>query len=176
MKWTIPAFKHAVWQDFAIDILSDLILETDKVYQLVGANGAGKSSFIKKILIPAIQSNPDNQYILYIEQQIQSQFDAVKSYAALQKPSARLKTFGEMIEFQIKQLSKSIAVAPRPCMIILDECNLRSEIISKLARFKIKEYCLVVVSHQEIENDMRAELWQIRFDVIDINNTRVALQ
>jgi Cdc6-like AAA superfamily ATPase len=173
MNWILKAGNYNVWKDFSIEVGSDIALETGKSYQFTGANGSGKSSFIKKILIPFLQKDPEQQYVLYVEQQIQSQFDAIKSYAALQKPAVQLTSFRDMLDYQFKQLSLKIKQNPRPCLIILDECNQLNEVKSKLNKLDRSNYCLVVVSHINCEIELQAKFEQVEFTPTDVQHTAV---
>jgi hypothetical protein len=146
MNWIIPASDYQVWTDFKISFNNDLSLTTGNIYSLKGNNGSGKSSFIRKILIPYLQKNPQNQYVMYIEQQVQSQLDAVKSYTAMQKPPVRIETTEEMTTWLMANLKDSVQKAPRPVFLILDECSI-SNINLITSGFEANQICFLYVSH-----------------------------
>ncbi len=167
MKWKINADNYQVWPDFTIDITKDITLRTNSQYHLIGNNGSGKSSFIKKVLIPLLQNNPEQQYILYVEQQTQSQFDAVKAYAALQKPPVEVNTFSDMIVALFADLKHQLALSDRPCTIILDECQLTDNIIKELALLKASQYCLFFITHQEGDLGFDATIHHLKLNSIN---------
>ena len=149
MNWNIAAGDYQIWNDFSIQVPSDLSFKTHYAYHLTGVNGSGKSSFLRKVLIPQLMHSPEDQYIVYIEQQIQSQFDAVKANAALHKPLVRIDSFEDMINYLIKCVSIQMNKQSRPCLIISDESALIEQIQANLTKYDIVEYCLVFVSHQD---------------------------
>jgi ABC-type sugar transport system ATPase subunit len=167
MNWIVPASNCPVWSVFSIEVTKDISFECRRHYQLTGDNGSGKSSFLKRILIPQLLTNPSQQYVLYIEQQIQSQFDAVKAYAALQKPPVQISSFEEMVDFQLQTLSEQLKVQDRPCFIILDECQFTQRIVQTLSRLKIKQYCLLYVSHRICDIAVNADIIGLKLDIVN---------
>lgn len=173
MNWLIKASTNNVWSDFKIEVTADLVFEAGSIYQLDGDNGTGKTSFIKKVLIPEILLNPDRQYLMYIEQQIQSQFDVVKAYAALQKPAVQIHTFTDMVDYQLYKLSQQLITQSKPCFIIIDESSLLTRIVQTLSRLKVKQYCLVYVSHQKCEIPVNKEILHLKIESINTGLSRI---
>ena len=173
MKWIIPATEYQVWKDFSLKLTNELSFETGMFYHLKGNNGAGKSSFIKKVLIPLLQKKPEQQYIFYIEQQIQSQFDAIKAYAALQKPSVQINNFNDMILYQLNKLSEQSKVSKRPMMVILDECSQSSMITEELSKFTDTQYCILFVDHSDCSTDMSNNSKDVIFKSVSAQLTEV---
>lgn len=150
MKWIVPCQSYLLYKSFFIKISKDLCFETDKSYWLKGKNGSGKTSFIKKILVPLLQRNPDEQYIIYVEQQIQAQFDAIKSYCLLQKPATEIHSLPDMVKGLFNITIERMSMVKRPIFIILDEYYDIDVINSSLAKFNPDMYCLIIVSHSEV--------------------------
>jgi len=167
MNWIVPASTYSVWSDFSIEVSKDFTFESGRYYQLTGDNGSGKSSFIKRILIPQLLINQAQQYVLYIEQQIQSQFDAIKAYAALQKPPVQIHTFAEMIDFQLQKLSEQLKDQYRPCFFIIDECQSIQRIVQTLSHLKVKQYCLLYVSHRICEIAIKEDIISLKLDIVN---------
>lgn len=149
MKWIVPCQSYLLYKSFFIKISKDLCFETDKSYWLKGKNGSGKTSFIKKILVPLLQRNPDEQYIIYVEQQIQAQFDAIKSYCLLQKPAIEIHSLPDMVKVLFDITLVRLNYIKRPMIIILDEYYDVDVINSSLTKFNPDMYCLIIVSHGE---------------------------
>lgn len=150
MKWLIPNSTYKIWADFSLKLDHELVFETGKCYHLTGQNGSGKSSFIKQVLIPFLLKQRGSQYVLYLEQQVQSQFDAVKANAALQKPSVHISNITDMFAYQLHQLSLKTEKEPRPVVFIMDETVCFEQISSWLARQSLEQVCMIYVSHLQI--------------------------
>jgi len=173
MNWLIPAFKYEIWTEFQLEITSDIEFETGSCYHLKGQNGSGKTSFVRKVLIPHLVKNPSQQYILYLEQQVQSQLDAIKAYAAIQKPAVHLKNVEEMFEYQLNLLSAAFEQEPRPIIIILDETVYPLVINQWLQQTNIEHICLVYISHLESNFAGFKTIKQINFYPASANLTRI---
>ena len=167
MNWIIPSSLYNPWKDFSIELETDLTLQTGLIYQLKGDNGSGKTSFIKKILIPQLLKKPEEQYILYIEQQVQSQFDAVKSYAALQKPAKHITNTEEMISFYFEILTRKLEQESREVVLILDECILPEAVNTQLMKLEKYGLCLIYIAHQDYSFKTEMKKAEFLFKQID---------
>ncbi|MFB3844382.1 MAG: ATP-binding cassette domain-containing protein [Candidatus Cloacimonadaceae bacterium] len=147
MTWKIAASVYEVWKNFSLEVKEDLILNTGETYHLIGANGAGKTSFLKQILIPQLQSQSDRQYIFYLEQQTQNQLDAVKAYSALQKTAVEILDFEQMLNYLTFLYQKALTDAFRPLLIISDENPYSEKLAFWLEKLNRGDYCLIYVSH-----------------------------
>ncbi|MFO7659930.1 MAG: hypothetical protein R6V77_03365 [Candidatus Cloacimonadaceae bacterium] len=173
MNWVVPAEVYHIWTDFSLEIDSELVFAIGKCYHLTGQNGAGKSSFIKKVLIPQLLKQQSLQFILYLEQQVQSQLDAVKANAALQKPAMHINTIDEMFDYQLKQLSRQLAAEPRPVIIILDETILSDLINQWLNKVSVEQACLIYISHQDFDFPSFKEVIKINLKPVSVSLSRI---
>lgn len=166
MNWLIPKSIYNIWTDFRIETQQNIKFETGCCYHLKGQNGTGKSSFIRKILIPQLQNRTSEQYILYLEQQVQSQFDALKAHAALQKPSVQINSVEHMFSYQLRRLSHFTEKDPRSAIIILDE-TIYPEIINEwLQEADLEQVCLIYVSHLDYNFTGFSPIKSIRFQLV----------
>jgi Cdc6-like AAA superfamily ATPase len=175
MQWVLTKSVYPVWDSYSLSIVEDIILKTGESYRLIGNNGTGKSSFIKKILIPTLQSNTEDQYIIYIEQQVQSQLNAIKSYSMFHNSASEINTVSEMILYYFNSLKQSIAQNDRPIIIILDECFEIELIESLLSEFNKHQYCLIYVSHSELDSVCGSECKEISFEQVNNQLSSVKL-
>jgi len=175
MNWKIEKSSYQPWKDFTVLIDNDLTFSTGCVYHLKGQNGSGKTSFIRRILIPFLQSEPQGQYIFYLEQMIQTQYDAIHAYAALSRPACQISNFNEMVTYLMENLSSYCKKEPRPVFLIIDEFP-DSELISKLLSYSdLKDCCLVYTSHHECIFDQSENLSTIEFVLSGTDQSRVSL-
>jgi ABC-type ATPase involved in cell division len=84
---------YPVWDDFSLELTSDLTFSSVALYYLHGANGSGKSSFIERLLIPSLRNQRDI-FLLYFEQQMHFQIQAVKAYASIMPPRKEIHKRG----------------------------------------------------------------------------------
>ncbi len=173
MKWLIPASTYKIWTDFSLKLDHDLVLETGKCYHLTGQNGSGKSSFIKQVLISHLLKQPESQFILYLEQQVQSQFDAVKANAALQKPSVHINNITDMFDYQLHQLSHQMKKEPKPVIFILDETVCLEQIVNWLNKNSTNQVCLIYVSHLQIDFPHFSEVSSIAAKPVSASLSRI---
>lgn len=124
---SIPAGRYPVWPDFSLELSSTLEFEPSFHYYLCGPNGSGKSSFIKKLLLPALQHTP-GIYFMYWEQQIALQSFAIKAHAAFAKHTERLESDADCLFYLLDDLRQSLRVEKRPAFFVVDECLLWGEL------------------------------------------------
>jgi hypothetical protein len=175
MQWNIKPELYSPWKNFLIEIKECITLETGNSYQLKGNNGAGKTTFIKKVLIPYLQQHPYLQYILYIEQQVQCQLDSVRAYSAVNKPHTKINDIHDMIAYQIKLLYELQKFEPRPLVIILDEPSDTSYIAKWLLSLSWDSVCLIYVSHSDLLCELKLNASIINFELRDNNRTLVTI-
>ncbi len=127
---------HKCWPDFEINIDKNLSLSFGQNYYLHGANGSGKSSFIKRILLPALQQNHDYAYSLYLQQHFHLQAYLIKAEAALWNPELRPKTMSDCLTYLLRNLEKAQKFNPKPVIIVADESPLLDNLIHYLQSCK----------------------------------------
>ena len=93
MNITLPADRYPLYQKergggIILELREDFILRCGEVWLLTGDNGLGKSSFVRRILLPAARSESgDAPLICWFEQDFQLQCEAIRARAAaLGKP------------------------------------------------------------------------------------------
>jgi len=172
----IPASLNILWQDFELHIEKDIVLKTGITYHLTGNNGSGKTSFIKKILIPLLNVNPQHQYILYVEQQIQNQFYALKAYSSLSKTSKHLSTFNEMVMYQLNDLKNMLLKDDRPVMLILDEFDITDEVKQTVYELEKNEICILYISHKPCLFDKKDNMVNLSFIRTTPTQSKVSVQ
>lgn len=139
----IAAGSLRVWPAFTLDLTQDLCFEQEHRYQLWGANGSGKSSFLQKILLPQLQ-NAEGSYIVYLQQQMHLQLYALKAHAAFHAPGRRITDAHDAAEYLLDDLSKTYPSRPKDIFIIADE----SPALELLLRFPLP-HCLILIDHQQ---------------------------
>jgi Cdc6-like AAA superfamily ATPase len=174
MDWAISRGHHNIWQDFSLVVKGELILKTGFSYRLTGRNGSGKTSFIKKVLIPRLQSNPFLQYIFYVEQQVQSQFDAVKAHSAFKSPDFRMVTTDDMVLCQLKLLNEQYKKEPRPVIVILDEYEAPDFLTKWMRQITLSNICLLTVSHSDTSDDDMTGIFALEFKPITSSLSEVS--
>jgi Cdc6-like AAA superfamily ATPase len=173
VQWTLRPDFYLPWKDFQLEVKHSLLFETGSCYHLAGNNGTGKTSFIRKVLIPYLQRQPYSQYVLYIEQQVQSQFDAVKSNAALGKPPLHIESLQDMIAYLIAITNRHLIANPRPLIIILDELHQLENVLNWLSKKQLHDVCLLFVSHVDIEINLNLNKYHLDFNLVKPNHTIV---
>jgi energy-coupling factor transporter ATP-binding protein EcfA2 len=160
----IKAGNYQVWPNFALEVSTDLSFEMGKSYQLLGANGSGKSSFIQKLLLPAIREQ-DNAYIVYLQQQMHLQLYALKAHAAFHAPGIRICTANDAAKYLLADLQKAYAARAKNIYIVADECPCL-ELIRELPL----PHCLIVIDHHEVLQNAG----QIRFEAVSRTLSKVS--
>lgn len=139
----LKAGRRQVWQSFALDITDEISFEMNFSYQLCGVNGSGKSSFLQKILVPALQEQADC-YIVYLQQQMHLQLFALKAHAAFKAPGTRINSSTDAAKYLLEDLEKAYAIQPRDIYLIADECPC----LEALQQLKLP-HCLILIDHHE---------------------------
>ena len=83
MNIVIPADNYRIWERLTLSVPEPLDFTLGQHYLLIGDNGAGKSSFIKRVFLPAFEAQADRRFLLfYVTQDFLMQFYAIKAHAA----------------------------------------------------------------------------------------------
>lgn len=142
---------YDIWPDFRLALGSPIDILPQYHYYLAGNNGSGKSSFIKKILLPELLSQ-NNIYRLYWEQQILLQGYALKAHAAFNKHAKRLDSELDCLYYLLNNLKSSLQREPRDAYFVVDECLYFQHIISFIKEHDLS-VCLIF-SHHDGYQDM----------------------
>jgi len=146
MPWIIKKGIYQIWDNFSIELLTDITFQVNHSYYLKGDNGSGKTSFIRKLLIPNLQIEPEQQHILYCEQQIQSIYDVVNAYVFFQKQNYFINNEKDLAIYQSSLALEANDLEKRPLMCILDESKELPEYHKQLISDG-KDCCLVFTTH-----------------------------
>ena len=139
---------YPVWDDFSLELTSDLTFSPATIYHLYGANGSGKSSFIEELLIPSLR-NQEEIFLLYFEQQMHFQIQAVKAYASIMYPRREIHNEMDTIDYLLNNLLFNYSQAPRPCFIVMDESPYELKIYDFIKQY-IPDYSLIYSAHSEL--------------------------
>jgi ATPase subunit of ABC transporter with duplicated ATPase domains len=134
-----------LWAEFGVVIENDLCFEAGGRYQLCGNNGSGKSSFLRKLLLPALLKEAGN-YVLYFEQQMNLQLFTIRAHAAMNPSNPLLATEFQAVEFLLDDLRRTLDREPRPHYLILDETHETGKIIDHVVR-NLPDSCMIIASH-----------------------------
>lgn len=149
MRWIIPAIEYKVWPQFSINCNNNLIFETGFCYYLSGDNGTGKTSFITKVFLPKLISDVSSQYIIYLEQHGQIQFDILKAYESIHNVHMHLGDEADLFSNLLELLSKQLRLEKRPIVIIIDE-SIYSDILDNwISAQNDLEICLLYIAHHD---------------------------
>ncbi|MDD2332002.1 MAG: hypothetical protein PHI68_05050 [Candidatus Cloacimonetes bacterium] len=141
--------RYRIWQDFELELIQDLILEPGVCYLLTGANGSGKSSFLKRCLLPGLKLG--GYCYLYIGQQLDTQLYVCKADSAFSQSRINVKDGSSMVEYLFERLAEVLAQEnPGICYIVLDEYYEYRQVLDYLEDLKIS-CCLIAVSHASFE-------------------------
>ena len=83
MNILIPADNYRIWERLTLSVPEPLDFTLGQQYLFVGDNGAGKSSFIKRVFLPAFEAQADRRFLLlYVTQDFLMQFYTIKAHSA----------------------------------------------------------------------------------------------
>lgn len=141
----IPAGTYELWPHFSLQIPQPLTLSPEHHYYLEGDNGSGKSTFIKKLLLPQLKANA-GIYSLYWEQQIGLQSYAIRAHAAFNHHEQRLETDYDILMYLLDNLKNTLLRQKRPVFFVVDECLFFDDILRYLKAHEL-EVSLIFTHH-----------------------------
>lgn len=124
----IKAGDYKLWPDFSLSVECDLILPPEQHYYLQGDNGSGKSSFIRKLLLPLLKQT--GCYHLYWEQQIHLQHYIIRAHAALHHHPIPAATDLDCLRYLLMDLALAYHQQPRATHFVVDECTFFQELVN----------------------------------------------
>lgn len=154
---------HQIWPDFSLRIVSPLSFQMGKIYHLKGENGSGKSSFLQKILVPAIQAKKD-AYIVYLQQQMHLQLYAIKAYAATHAAPHSIENEADAISFLLHDLHQAYQKEPKDIYLIADE----STKLNLLCDIQMSHCLVYIAHHQHLEHSC-----EILFQGVDTSHSEI---
>ncbi len=163
MMIKIAKGRYDLWPGFALQLEETLSFEQGKLYHLEGANGSGKSSFINRILISALQK--EKAYILHFEQQASLQLQAVKGWTAIFKPEIRIKTLEQMQDWLIEDLIQNLQKQPLPLWIVADEVQQ----VSRFRELGLPGSLIFCAHHQDFEDSIKLHFQQISASLSEVH-------
>ncbi|MDP2173667.1 MAG: hypothetical protein Q8M98_06095 [Candidatus Cloacimonadaceae bacterium] len=143
----IPTGSHSLWQGFDLDVRRELWFGIGDIFHLHGDNGSGKTSFLRKLLVPQALDSVNPVYQLYFEQQSALQLFSVKAYAALQKPPRQINNENQMIDYLLDSFDLARQREARPALVMIDESPRLHDIIERVS---VHSVCIVFASHQSV--------------------------
>jgi len=166
---TIDKGIYPVWHDFSLELTHPIKLESGGIFLLQGDNGTGKSSFISQILIPAIDKDVEEHYLLWLQQQMLRQFYVVKAHAALNKYPVAIRSEKDAGTYLIHDLEQSVLGEARPIIAVLDEALYPDKLISRI-RAMGQPLLAVFCSHNPVNI---AGMRIIRFEKVSPTMSRI---
>lgn len=149
----IPPGRYSLWQGFDLILRQELSLGIGGIIHLSGDNGSGKSSFLRRLLIPRLQEIKPDIYQLYFEQQSALQLFSVKAHAAFQKPPRQINNEEQMTDYLLDNLELAMRKQSRPVILMIDESPRLESIISRVRQHPV---CIVFASHHSRIQDARS--------------------
>ncbi|MDZ4182589.1 MAG: hypothetical protein U1B83_06915 [Candidatus Cloacimonadaceae bacterium] len=131
----------------------ELSLGIGELIHLSGDNGSGKSSFLRRLLIPQIQAQQADIYQLYFEQQSALQLFSVKAHAAFQKPPRQINNEEQMTTYLLDNLELAMRKQSRPVILMIDESPRLESIVERVRQHPV---CIVFASHHSKIQDARS--------------------
>lgn len=138
---TIPRSRLQIWPGFCLDISDDIHFHCPGSYYLKGNNGSGKSSFINRVLLPAIKDRND-LHLIVLQQQMHMQLYAMRAWAAMHYPERRVadeSDVWDLLSYDLASLKDDKAL-----VVIADEA--RNLIIPEGLK---RPVCLIYSSHDQ---------------------------
>lgn len=145
----IDAGYRQVWPTFALDVVNKLSFAQGSDYQLQGSNGSGKSSFLHKLLLPAIRQSQAG-YIIFLQQQMYLQLFALKAHAAFHSPGFRISDANDAAQYLLQDLRAAYAKQAQDIYLIADE----SPALDLLIELELP-HCLILIDHHRQLPDAR---------------------
>ena len=137
---------YPLWEGFDLKITDNIMFQSHACVRLLGANGSGKSSFIRKLLIPWLQEQ--GMHILYLEQQMRIQNYAIRAEAIVSGSKAIPHTDLQVAEYLIERYLDS--EKEKPLIVICDEFEPTLSFMAILEQNKLMA-SYFIVSHANIE-------------------------
>ncbi len=149
---------YPIWENFRLELSQTIELYAGKIYHLQGSNGSGKSSFIRKCLIPALKTK-GIPYI-YLEQQMRAQIFALMADAALSEYKSPLQTEADAIEYLLFKAEQNRAVNSLALVCICDESAYSQRVYQVLSE-KGWDFAMLIVAHDHPDFEEVTE-WQTK--------------
>ncbi len=169
--FTIDAGTYDLWPQFSLEIPDAIATKSMQCYRIKGANGSGKSSLIKKILLPILKKS--DCYYLYLEQQMLAQLFAVKAHAALSKYPHPIDDEAQVTSYLLENLKSELQGRKRLCCFVLDETAQYQRVFDFIREHDL-EYVCIIISHDDIKVQLPSST--ISIEAIDASRSRLKLQ
>ncbi len=140
----VPSGEYQVWPGFSLHLTADLDF-CPGLHYLSGPNGSGKSSFLTRLLLPRLLQDAD-AYSLYLEQQMHLQVNAVKAYASVLRPHARINGEADTVDFLLQNLLRAWQTRPKACFVAMDESPHAAQVHAFLSA-NLPAFSLIFSSH-----------------------------
>lgn len=148
---------HRLWDDFLLKISDDLSINTGYIYQLMGRNGCGKTSFIRNLLIPRLKKAGVG--IIYLEQHIRLQAYAIKAHAIIAGDEMIPHTDLDIAKYLYESFAESVTVN-RPLMIVCDESH-AGQYLAERVKKSTFPWAFMIVSHLQVVLPINPIRWEM---------------
>ena len=172
---TINSGNYKIWDFLDLYLPEKIEFQKDNNYFITGDNGLGKSSFIKKVLIPEILSeNNKNILLFYIAQDFNLQFYAIKAYSASRKgEKKKVNTFEDALNYMLDNFLSSIKRETDSIFFIFDEIEVYSKLAGVMKKINNLNKISVTVTHNNDNLENISTEKQINFSKISKNSTKI---
>jgi ABC-type sugar transport system ATPase subunit len=168
--FSIAAGTYNLWPQFSLEIPKTIAINSRQCYRITGTNGSGKSSLLKKLLLPLLKKT--DCYYLYLEQQMSAQLFAVKAHAALNNSLHLIEDESQVASYLLENLQSELQGRKRLCCFVLDETSQYSRVLDFIREHDV-EYVCFIISHDEVAVDLPVSTLAI--NSVDASRSRLEL-
>ncbi len=177
MNIVIPADNYRIWERLTLSVPEPLDFTLHRQYLFIGDNGAGKSSFIKRVFLPAFEAQADRRWLLlYITQDFLMQFYAIKAHSAfhqreksaIHSPEAAI---AYMYDCYRNALKDDAAIAA-----VFDESEAVVRLRPLIEEIATLRSMILVITHQQELMDALPNAKRLEFRRLDPQRSEARLQ
>ncbi|MGX5818742.1 ATP-binding cassette domain-containing protein [Chitinophaga lutea] len=172
MQINIPNGSYSLNAGMSLKVAEDLTIHEGCRYAICGANGSGKSSFVRNILFHHIQKQCKGtvQY-LYFDQEIASQYYYTKAYFSY-KEHRKINNVSDFIFLTLDLHLRQNIYTSDKFILVLDETDKYVPTEKVLDRFSSHSLTMFNVSHR----GDGATTYSHHINIIRENETHAVLQ
>lgn len=143
MKLTAQVYQ--VWHDFRIKLSSEIKFEPNYLYLFTGDNGAGKTSFLRKVILPELQKSKEF-FPAYLSQDFAHQYYSIKAYSVYDNNNSVVNNFSEAINYYLQRLSNDIS-KDKIIFLMLDEAEVYHKLKELTTPLKNHQVIFLLITH-----------------------------
>ena len=177
MNIAIPADDYRIWERLTLSVPEPLDFRLHQQYLFVGDNGAGKSSFVKRVFLPAFEAQADHRLLLfYITQDFLMQFYAIKAHSAFhQREKSAIHSPEEAIAYMYachrRALQEDTALAA-----VFDESEAVVRLRPLIEEIATLRSMILVITHQQELMDALPNAHRLEFRRLDLQRSEARLR